>query len=151
MNELNIRMTNPETPPTDSEVLQWIGDQSYKYWKQIENLIDQLYPNTFNPEWLFGGKKHGWSRRYKKSKSFCTFIPEKNRFALLIVFGTKEREKVKTIFSSLSTYTQKAYEEAKTYHDGKWVLLTIDNDDAAADAVEFFKVKRRPKILTQIN
>ncbi|MDY6842607.1 MAG: DUF3788 family protein [Thermodesulfobacteriota bacterium] len=35
--------------------------------------------------------------RYKKSKSFCTLIPEKNHFSLLIVFGAKKRAKVEAM------------------------------------------------------
>lgn len=145
MNGLNIRMTQPVQPPTDSEVAKWVGNESYEYWKQVENLIEKQYPDIFSPEWLFGGKKHGWSRRYKKSKSFCTFIPEKNQFALLIVFGAKEREKVKIIHSSLSMYTRKTYDEAKTYHDGKWLFLTIDSEDVVEDVIKLLEIKRKPK------
>ena len=77
-------MIQPGQPPTESEVKKWVGRESYKYWKQFENLIEQKYPNIFSPDWLFGGKKHGWVRRYKKSRSFCTFIPERNQFGLRI-------------------------------------------------------------------
>ena len=84
------------------------------------------YPDVFTPEWLFGGKKHGWSLRYKKSKSFCTLIPEKNRFALLIVFGD-------------------TYDKAATYYDGKWLLLTIDSNKIVEDVLQLLTVKRKPK------
>ena len=33
------------------------------------------HPGTFIPEWIYGGKKHGRSLRYKKSRAFCTFLP----------------------------------------------------------------------------
>ena len=102
MNESSVRMTQPGDPPNDPEVADWIGHDAYQYWKRIEHLIEQEYPGVFAPEWLFGGKKHGWSLRYKKSRSFCTLIPEKDRFTLLIVFGAKERTKVETIRDSLS-------------------------------------------------
>lgn len=87
MSESSNRITKPGNPPGDLEISEWIGNEAYEYWKQVRNLIEQIYPNIFAPEWLFGGKKHGWTLRYKKSRSFCTLIPEKDRFALLIVFG----------------------------------------------------------------
>jgi hypothetical protein len=96
-------------------------------------------------DWLFGGKKHGWSLRYKKGKSFCTLIPEKNRFAIQIVFGAEEREKVEAIRDELSARTQADYDRAKTYHDGKWLLLTVDADDVVADVERLLAVKRNPK------
>ena len=138
-------MIQPGQPPTESEVKKWIGNESYKYWKQLENLIEKKYTNIFSPEWLFGGKKHGWARRYKKSRSFCTFIPERNQFGLLIVFGAKEREKVKEIFSGISAYTRKLYSKAKTYHDGKWLFLTIKNEKVLEDVIKLLEVKRKPK------
>ena len=76
------RMIQPGSPPKDAEIVAWIGGQAFEYWKEIISLIDQKYPGVFIPEWIYGGKKHGWSIRYKKNKSFCTLIPEKGRFAI---------------------------------------------------------------------
>jgi hypothetical protein len=145
MNEPNIRMTQRDNPPDDSEIGAWLGRDAFKYWKDVTELIEKYYPNVFTPEWLFGGKKHGWTLRYKKSKSFCTLIPEKNRFALLIVFGTEERAKVEAVRNGLSQHTQKEYDKATTYHDGKWLLLTIDTEKIIEDVMQFLAIKRKPK------
>ncbi|SEM16266.1 Protein of unknown function [Syntrophus gentianae] len=145
MSEPTNRMTDPGNPPTDSAVADWVGEDAYKYWKLIKHLIEQNYPNVFTPEWLYGGKKHGWSLRYKKSKSFCTLIPGKNRFALLIVFGAEEREKVEAIRDGLSKQTQQEYDQATTYHDGKWLLLEICSDRVVKDAMLLLAVKRSPR------
>ena len=145
MNESITRMTQPFNPPNDTEIAEWIGYEAYEYWKHVTHLIERNYSSIFTPEWLFGGKKHGWSLRYKKNKSFCTFIPEKNRFALLIVFGAKEREKVENIRDSLSTRTQMEYDKTTTYHDGKWVLLTINSDKVVEDVMNLLVIKRKPK------
>ena len=145
MNARQARMRESGRPPVDQEIAAWIGEAAYAYWKEITRLIEHGYPDVFSPEWLFGGLKHGWSLRYKKSKSFCTLIPEKERFALLIVFGAQERAKVEALQGSLSQSTRKAYDEATTYHDGKWVLFTIDSDQALEDALRLLAIKRRPR------
>lgn len=145
MSEPGSRMTKPGDPPGDSEVARWIGKKAYGHWKQVVRLIKERYPGVFAPEWLFGGKKHGWSLRYKKSKSFCTFIPERNRFVLLIVFGAEEREKAESIKGGLSARTRKAYDDAVTYHDGKWVLFTVDSAEVIEDLGRLLAVKRKPK------
>ena len=144
MNESTSRMTEPGNPPTDSAVADWVGKDAYRYWELITQLIEQNYPSVFTPEWLYGGKKHGWSLRYKKNKSFCTLIPEKNRFALLIVFGTEERAKVEAIRNGLAKKTQKEYDQATTYHDGKWLLLVIDTARVVKDVMLLLAAKRRP-------
>ncbi len=145
MNEPNSRITQRDRPPSDHDIARWIGKEAHKYWNHVTYLIERNYPGVFVPEWLFGGEKHGWSLRYKKSKSFCTFIPEKNRFVLLIVFGAEERAKVEAIWDSLSKLTQKEYDRATTYHDGKWVLLTINNDKVVEDVRKLLAIKRKPK------
>ncbi len=138
-------MTKPGKPPSTAQISAWIGRNPYKFWKRITHLIKRNYPGTFSPEWLFGGKKHGWSLRYKKGKSFCTLIPEKDHFAILIVFGAKERAKVETMRDELSARAQEAYDKATTYHDGKWLFLTVDTDTVVQDVGRLLAVKRKPK------
>ena len=138
-------MTASGEPPTASQIRGWIGKDAYKFWKRVTQLIEKHYPTVFTPGWLFGGKKHGWSLRYKKGKSFCTLIPEKNRFAILIVFGAEERTKVETIRGGLSAQIRRAYDDATTYHDGKWLVLTVDADRVVDDVERLLSVKRKSK------
>jgi predicted RNA-binding protein with PUA-like domain len=77
--------------------------------------------------------------------SFCTFIPERNHSKLQIVFGAKEREKVESIRDSLTNSTQNAYDEAKTYHDGKWLYLSVNSEEVVQDIKKLLRVKRKPK------
>ncbi len=67
MNETCVLIVKQGTPPGDSEIAQCLGKKAYKYWKQVVQLIDKIYPDFFAPEWLYGGRKHGWSLRYKKA------------------------------------------------------------------------------------
>ena len=108
-------------------------------------MIERNYPGVFDPEWLYGGKKHGWSLRYKKGRSFCTFIPEAGSFKIQIVFGGREREKLQEIRGQLSKGLLKAYATATTYHDGKWLLLAVDSDQYLHDLEKMLALKRRPK------
>ena len=119
MAESTSRIAEQKKPPCDTEIAAWLDREAFKYWKLVQLLIDKNYAGVFTPEWLFGGKKHGWSLRYKKSKSFCTLIPEKKRFAMLIVFGAEEQTKVEKVRDNLSASTRKEYDKATVYHDGK--------------------------------
>lgn len=145
MRGTNLRLTEPGKPPTLKQIKSWMGRKAYGFWTRVSRMLAQRYPDVFTPEWLHGGKKHGWSLRYKKSKSFCTLIPEKNRFVLVIVFGADERSKVETIRHELSARTRKEYDEATTSHDGKWLLLSVDDEAIVADVERLLAVKRRPK------
>lgn len=143
--ESATRIVDPDAPPDADKVKNWIGVSAYGYWCRLGEMINDQYPGVFVPQWLNGGKKHGWSLRYKKSRSFCTFIPERNAFKLQITFGAKEREKVEVLRDRISRATLQAYDNATTYHDGKWLLLTIDNDAILRDIEVLLSVKRRPR------
>jgi hypothetical protein len=111
--------------------------------KVVTGFIEQNYPGIFSPDWIYGGKKHGWSLRYKKSKSFCTLIPERSRLVVQVVFGRDEREKAECILPGLTPGTREEYESAATYHDGKWLALVVDGDAALKDLKLLLSVKRR--------
>ncbi|MDR1994247.1 DUF3788 domain-containing protein [Azonexus sp.] len=146
MTELRERLTDPSSPPDDSALAAWLGDQPYQLWKELAELIERDYPGVFIPEWLFGGKKHGWSLRYKKSKSFCTFVPERGRFLLVIVLGKNERDGFESSRAKISSQTQKIYDDSTTYHDGKWLALTLQSQQSLRDALVILGIKGKPKM-----
>jgi hypothetical protein len=145
MKSISNRLTDPKRAPKDVEIARWVGSRGIKCWRQVREFIDENYPGVFSPEWLFGGKKHGWSLRYKRGKSFCTFVPERGRFSLLLVFGREERERVEKIKSGLTPCTREAYQAAATYHDGKWLVLDVHTIQTVRDVERLLAVKRRPE------
>lgn len=140
----NPRMNDREQAPTAKALAAWLGPTAHEQWRRAADWIAKSYPDVFVPEWLFGGKKHGWSLRYKKSKSFCTFVPEKGRFRLLIVFGAEDRAKVEAMRATLSKATCQGYDQATTYHDGKWLLLDVADEATLGDVQRLLVAKRKP-------
>ncbi|HNS20679.1 MAG TPA: DUF3788 domain-containing protein [Sedimentisphaerales bacterium] len=138
-------MLDGDREPDATSVQEWIGARNYKRWTRLLAFIDENYPGVFTPDWIFGGKKHGWGLRFKKSKSFCTLIPERNRLLVQIVFGGDEREKAEKILPELSPGVREAYANATTYHDGKWLALVLDSDEVQADIERLLAVKRKPR------
>jgi len=147
MVEPKERLTDPACPPDEEALKAWLGDKPYQLWQELAAFIEKNYPAVFAPEWLFGGKKHGWSLRYKKSKSFCTFVPERGRFVLVIVLGAKERDGFERLRTKISSPTQGIYDHATTYHDGKWLALTVQGRQSLEDAVAILGVKRKSHAL----
>ena len=131
MNETGQRMLDGSKQPDARQIAAWLGPVNYKRWKNILQFIETNYPGVFAPDWQFGGKKHGWGLRFKKSKSFCTLIPERNQLRIQIVFGGEEREKVEAILPELVSHAREDYVAATTYHDGKWLGLAVDSDPGA--------------------
>ena len=139
-------MVDKAVQPDSDTVLRWIGLDSFKRWNNLVKYIEDTYPGVFpQNEWLYGGKKYGWGLRFKKSKSFCTLIPERNRFAIQIVLGRKEREKTESVLPELHLSIREIYASSTTYHDGKWLFIIPDSDEIIEDVKRLLAIKRSPK------
>jgi len=146
MYEMGQRMLEKSEQPDAAAVAEWLGPRGSKWWTQVLAFIEENYPGVFPPDdWMYGGPKYGWALRFKKSKSFCTLIPERKRLVIQIVFGAAEREKAEAILRELSESVREAYAQAKTYHDGKWLALVVDRAAVLVDVKRLLTIKRRPK------
>jgi hypothetical protein len=145
MSAIGERMLDGSVPPDTRSVAAWLGAREYRHWTRLLEFIERNYPGVFTPDWIFGGKKYGWGLRFKKSKSFCTLIPKRNRLVVQIVFGGEERRKAEKILPELTPSVRKAYAEATTYHDGKWLALIADHKETLDDIEKLLTVKRKPR------
>lgn len=141
------RLLDRSQPPTDESVVAFIGVDAAARWSALLDFIESAYPGVFTGEWLYGGAKHGWTLRFKKSKSFCTLIPERGRMRVVIVFGAAERDKAEGLLPDLASHVRDDYVDATTYHDGKWVVIDIDSDEVLREVERLLQVKRRPRSL----
>ncbi len=145
MSEPGQRMLDGSKQPDAKSVAGWLGARAYKHWMRLLEFVEKNYPGVFTPDWIFGGKKYGWGLRFKKSKSFCTLIPERKRLVVQIVFGGEEQQKVEKLLPELSPSVRQRYAEATTYHDGKWLALVADRKETLNDIEKLLGVKRKPK------
>jgi len=68
----------------------------------------------------------------------------------VIVFGADERARVKKIHAKLSLATRSAYDQATTYHDGKWLYLKVNSGDMIHDVERLLAVKRKARPRTAL-
>ena len=93
--QIGDRITDNSAAPDDNTVRDWIGPEAFGHWAELRNWIEAYYPGVFAPDWLCGGKKRGWSLRYKKSKAFCTFLPEYRLFSVVVVLGEQSERSLR--------------------------------------------------------
>ena len=140
------RMLDGANPPGPEQVAEWIGSRRQApTGRRSPSSSNLRYPGVFDRTWWFGGRKWGWSLRFKKSKSFCNLIPERGQFKALLVFGAEEREKVESVLPELTSHVRDDYAKAPTFHDGKWVAVVVDSKKVVADVERLLILKRKPK------
>ncbi|MGY4573894.1 hypothetical protein ACVWY5_006964 [Bradyrhizobium sp. USDA 3256] len=141
--QIGDRITDKSASPDDTTVRDWIGPKAFEHWAELRNWIEEHYPGVFAPDWLYRGQKRGWSLRYKRSKAFCTFLPEYRKLSVEVVLGTAEREKFEARRYEWRTQLVKLYDEAQTYPDGKWLRVAISSAADRHDVTELLSMKRR--------
>ena len=145
------RITDKSASPDECTVSDWIGPAAFEHWVNLQNWIDASYPGVFSPDWLYGGKKRGWSLRYKKTRALCTLLPAYRQFSVLVVLGSAEREKFEERRYSWSPQLVKLYDEARAYPDGKWLTIAISSADDRHEVMELLSMKRPPLVFRPRN
>lgn len=138
------RITDKAASPDNDAVRDWIGPDAFVHWVELQSWIEKFYPGVFTPEWLYGGQKKGWSLRYKKTRAFCTLLPEYRRLSAVVVLGGLEREKFEDRRSLWRPQLVKLYDETKTYPDGRFLTVAISSTEDRQELMELLTMKRPP-------
>lgn len=146
--QIGDRITDKSAQPDGRAVREWIGPEASKQWTELQAWINASYPGVFAPEWLYGGKSRGWSLRYKKTRSFCTLLPEYGRLSVTVVLGGAEREKFEVRRYVWRDKLVKLYDEAKVYPDGMFLTVPVATADDRQELIELLIMKRPPPSLS---
>ncbi len=95
--------------------------------------------------WNSGGKKWIYEYKFRKGrKTLCAFYFRDNTLGFMIIFGKGERDKVEEIRYELSSDALETYDNAETFHDGKWVMFNITDNSIIEDLKKLLYMKRKP-------
>ncbi|CAM2155328.1 DUF3788 domain-containing protein [Pararobbsia alpina] len=140
--QIGDRMADKFSEPDERTIRDWLGPEAFEHWVELRKWIDEFYPDVFQPDWIYGGKKRGWALRYKQNKAFCSLMPEYGQLSTLVVLGRVEREKFEERRCSWSPGLVKLYDESRTYHDGKWLTVPILSADDRDEVADLMRMKR---------
>lgn len=129
--------------PTQNTLEEMIGSNNLEIWNRLVANIDGLY--EMDRTWNKGFGDWIYEYKYRRGgKTLCTFYAKQGVANILITLGKAEREKVESKRGDFSESLLVSYDETKTYHDGKWLWIPIDESLAFDDIVNLLKIKRRP-------
>jgi len=132
-----------EKTPSAKEMELLIGDGRFKVWTDLCAMIDSLY--NMEHLWNSGGKAWKYEYKYRRGgKTLCTFYARDNSCGVMIIFGKDEREKFEADRQNYSQEVQRIYDEATTYHDGKWVMFLLEDASMFEDLIKVLEIKRKP-------
>ena len=126
------------------EVLEsLIGKDLYRIWHALCLMIEQKY--EIEQLWNSGGKKWVYEYKFRRGgKTLCALYAKDNCIGLLVVMGKAERDKFESERDHFSSDLQLYYDQATTYHDGKWIMLELTDTSLLKDIEQLLEIKRKP-------
>lgn len=126
---------------SEEELENLIGDTKLNAFYTICNYINDNY--KARPVWNDGGKKWDYEYKFiKSSKTLCAFYFKQSCLGFMIIFGKKERNYFEQNKNEYTKEICKIYDSTTTYHDGKWLMIEIENLNLFEDIKKLLKVKR---------
>ncbi len=125
------------------ELENLVGIDKVNIFYDIVDEITKLY--DMEQIWNNGGKKWTYEYKFRKGgKTLCAFYFKGNTLGFMIIFGKDERIKVEEIRDELSSNVLETYDNAETFHDGKWVMFNLTNNSIIDDLKKLLFIKRNP-------
>ncbi|WP_099468956.1 DUF3788 domain-containing protein [Konateibacter massiliensis] len=132
-----------EKIPNETEMITLVSQPLYDVWTTLCAMIDERY--DMEHLWNKGGKSWTYEYKYRRGgKTLCTLYAKENCIGLLIIFGKEERAKFEADRVNYSKSLQRVYDEAHTYHDGKWVMFEPVDTSLFDDFIRLLQIKRKP-------
>jgi hypothetical protein len=127
-----------ENIPSPSTMTELLGKSLFEVWQELCSAIDEKYQMERLWNWTYEYK-------YRRGgKTLCCLYAKSNCVGFMIIFGKDERTKFEDIRTTLSNAVCRQYDEAKIYHDGKWVMFEPTDTAVLDDYIKLLAIKRKP-------
>lgn len=77
-------------------------------------------------------------------KTILTVYTHEDRFTFLVIFGKTEREVFEAARGEYSQWMNDQYENANTYHDGKWMFIDVTEPEQLEEVKKLILIKKKP-------
>ena len=132
-----------DTIPAAEEMTALVGKPLYDVWTALCALIEEKY--DMDHLWDKGGKAWKYEYKYRRGgKTLCALYARENCVGFMVVLGKAERSKFEEDREHYAQDVQRMYDEAQTYHDGKWIMFTPTDTSLFDDFMRLLRIKRRP-------
>lgn len=112
-------------------------------WERLSSCVEERY--DMDILWNKGFGSWVVEKKYRRGgKTLCTFYAREGECVLLVTLGKAEREKFDAQREAFSEKLTTLYDQTTTYHDGKWLWITMDETLALDDVIRLLMIKRRP-------
>lgn len=129
--------------PNKEQMINLVGKPLFEIWNELCALIDEKY--DMDRSWDKGGKAWTYEYKYRRGgKTLCVLYARENCVGFMIILGKDERLRFEKDRESYGEEVQKIFDEAQTYHDGKWMMFEPRDTSLFDDFIRLLRIKRKP-------
>ena len=129
--------------PDREEMTTLVRKSLYEIWNKLCVLIEEKY--DMDCLWNKGGKAWTYEYKYRRGgKTLCALYAREGCVGFMVILGKEERFTFENNRENYSPEVQRIYDEAKTYHDGKWIMFEPTDTSMFDDFMKLLSIKRKP-------
>ncbi|MCL2310433.1 MAG: DUF3788 domain-containing protein [Proteobacteria bacterium] len=129
--------------PSEEALKALVGAKAFAAWREVVDFVSAHY--EMETLWGKGGNAGVYEYKFRKSgKTLCALYPREKGFGFRMVCGKAEREKFEAERQHFSPETQKVFDDAHQYHDGKWLMLDVKDKFFLDDIRKLLLIKKKP-------
>lgn len=127
--------------PSIAEIREYIG---VTLFEEFCRDMDKEYQAIRKIEYSKDVWARGWNIKFKKAgKSLCVIYPKHNYFTVLVVVGSKEKERVENMLPCLTKELQELYQNTKEGNGQRWLMIDLHSDDRVyREVLQLIRIRR---------
>lgn len=127
-------------------LIDLIEKDKYDVFLTIKKYIEEHAPmEQIFKEQKVRTKKWKYELKFVQGrKTFCGFYFADHCLGFMLIFGKEERNQIEQVRKQFSSPFLKQYDETETYHDGKWLMLELEDLFFFEDIKKLLMIKSKP-------
>lgn len=133
----------PGKIPSQEELKNLLSEEKFAIFNEVCNCVEAKY--EMDKIWDNAGKTWDYVCRYRRGgKTLCSLFVKEKALLFMVVLGKTEREKFENERLAYSDTILNLYDTSTTYHDGKWIMMELEDNSLISDIMKLLLIKRRP-------
>lgn len=136
-----IDISDKEHQPSMEEIEEFIGNPLFH---ALCVHMEEAYKALVKVEFSRDSILLGWNVRfYKAGRTLCRLYPRTGYFTVLVVVGSKEKERVEALLPQMSDAMREIYQNTREGMGQRWLLVDLAAPDATyQDVLKLIAIRR---------
>lgn len=144
--KMNERMLDKQHQPTEEEIKQFIGNDSYKNLQRIKDKLKNIFDLNVELKFPFGNN-YGWGYKFShKTKHLFYIFFENKSLILMTQIDEPKNDKENELLKKLSEEGRKCWETKYPCNNGGWIHYRFSDTKELKDAGIFMSLRTKKDI-----